>query len=110
MPSFSLVRDLDSRGWRTATLSAPFVVQVILGLLLLAMWVLGKGLFTTEGSHGERSWMLTAAVITTLASLAVAAALLRWPSPRNRGLALSIAGSSAIVLIGGAIYAFLVLR
>lgn len=110
MPSFPRVRDLDNRAWRTATLSVPFVVQIVLGLLLLAMWLLGKGLYTTEGGHSERGWMLAAAVVTTLVSLALAAALLRSPSPRNRGLALSIAASSAVVLIGGTLYAYLVLR
>ena len=104
------VRDLDAQAWRTATLSAPVVVQMVLGLLLVTMWALGKGLFTTESGRGERGWMLTAAVITTLVSLGLAAALLRSSAPRNRGLALSIAGSSAAVLIGGIGYAYLVLR
>lgn len=110
MPSFPRVRDLDAGAWRTATLSAPFVVQIVLGLLLTTMWVLGKGPFTTEHGHTERSWMLIAAAITALVSLALAAALGQSPSPRNRGLALSIAGSSATVLIGGIVYAYLVLR
>lgn len=110
MPSLLRVRDLDAGAWRVATLSAPFVVQIVLGLLLATMWVLGKGPFTTEQGHTERSWMLVAAAITTLVSLAVAAALANSPSPRNRGLALSIAGSSATVLIGGIVYAYLVLR
>jgi hypothetical protein len=110
MPPFPRVRDLDSRAWRTATLSAPFVVQIVLGLLLTTMWALGKGPFTTAGGHSERGWMLTSTTIATLVSLALAAALLRSPSPRIRGLALSSAGSSAIVLIGGIVYAYLVLR
>lgn len=110
MPSFLRVRDLDAGAWRTATLSAPFVVQIVLGLLLATMWVLGKGPFTTERGHTERSWMLVAAVITPLVSLALAAVLVQSSSPRNRGLALSIAGSSATVLIGGIVYAYLVLR
>ncbi|WP_231588634.1 hypothetical protein [Mycobacterium nebraskense] len=101
---------MDAQAWRTATLSAPFVVQIVLGLLLATMWALGKGLFTTENGRGERGWMLTAAVITTVVSLGLAAALLRSPAPRNHGLALSIAGSSAVVLIGGIVYAYLVLR
>ncbi|BCZ21634.1 hypothetical protein MYSE111917_06520 [Mycobacterium senriense] len=110
MPSFLRVRDLDATTWRTATLSTPFVVQIVLGLLLATMWVLGKGIFATERGHTERSWMLLAAAITTVVSLAVAAALWQSPRPRNRGLALSIAGSSATVLIGGIVYAYLVLR
>ncbi|WP_232068786.1 hypothetical protein [Mycobacterium mantenii] len=93
-----------------ATLSAPFVVQIVLGLLLVTMWALGKGPFMTERGHTERSWMLIAVVITTVVSLALAAVLGKSPSPRNRGIALSIAGSSATVLIGGIIFAYLVLR
>lgn len=104
------VRDLDARAWRTATLSAPFIVQIVLGLLLATMWALGKGVFTTESGHGERGLVLTAVVITTLVCLALAAALLRSSAPRNRALALSIAGSSAAVVIGGIVYAYLVLR
>ncbi|OBH55879.1 hypothetical protein A5685_09605 [Mycobacterium colombiense] len=79
-------------------------------MLVATMWVLGKGQFTTERGHTERSWMLVAAVITTLVSLALAAVLVQSSSPRNRGLALSIAGSSATVLIGGIVYAYLVLH
>ena len=101
---------MGAPAWRTATLSAPFLVQIVLGLLLATMWALGKGLFTSESGHGERGWMLTATVITTLVCLTLAAALIRSPSPRNRGLALSIAGSSSVVLIGGIVYAYLVLR
>lgn len=110
MPDFPHVRDLDASTWRVATLSAPFVVQVVLGLLLATMWVLGKGLFTTESGHSERGWMFTASIITTVVAMALAAVLGKSPSPRKRGLALSIAGSSATVLIGGMIYAYLVLR
>ncbi|OBH62908.1 hypothetical protein A5686_01795 [Mycobacterium sp. E2479] len=79
-------------------------------MLLVVMWGLGKGPFATERGLTERSWMFVAAAITTLVSLAVAAALAQSSSPRNRGLALSIAGSSATVFIGGIVYAYLVLR
>ena len=110
MSSFLRARNLDAGAWRVATVSTPFVVQIILGLLLATMWVLGKGPFTTERGHTERTWALVAAVITTLVSLALAAVLGWSPSPRNRGLALSIVGSSGSVLIGAIIYAYLVLR
>ncbi|WP_240631730.1 hypothetical protein [Mycobacterium colombiense] len=110
MPAFLRVRDFDERAWRTATLSAPFVVQIVLGLLLTTMWVLGKAPFTTEGGHSERTWMLTATAITTLVSLALGAAFVRSSSPRNRGLGLSVAASSVVVLVGGTVYAYLILR
>ncbi len=101
----------DTRAWRTATLSAPFVVQLILAMLLVAMWLLGKWPFDTHSAYaGERVWMLTATVVTTLVSLLIGAALLRSRSPRNRGLGISILSCSAVVLAGGTIFAYLVLR
>lgn len=110
MPALPGVRDLDARAWRTATLSAPFVVQLVLGLLLGVMWMLGKGLLTTESGHSERALMLTATIFAALVSLLFSAALLTSPSPRNRGLSLSVASSAAVVLIGGTVYAYLILR
>ncbi|WP_231996385.1 hypothetical protein [Mycobacterium scrofulaceum] len=101
----------DTRAWRTATWSAPFVVQVILAMLLVAMWLLGKWPFYTHNAYtGEREWMLTATVVTTIVSLLFGAALLRSPSPRSRGLGISTLSCSAVVLAGGTIFAFLVLR
>lgn len=101
----------DGRAWRTATWSAPLVVQLILALLLVAMQLLGKWPFETHSAYaGERVWMLTATVLTTLVSVLVGAALLRSPSQRNRGLGLSTVACSAVVLAGGAAFAYLVLR
>ncbi|SRR5689334_9536886 len=111
MPSLLRVRDLDAAAWRVATLSAPFVVQIVLGLLLATMWLLGKWPFETHSAYaGERAWMLASTGVTALTALLISVAFLSFPSPRNRGLALSIAGSSATVLIGGIVYAYLVLR
>jgi hypothetical protein len=101
---------LDAHAWRTATRSAPFVVQAVLGLLIVNMWAWGKGLFTTESGRSERAWLLTAALTTTVESLLIVAALLRSPSSRHRGLSLSIAGCSAAVLLGGTIFAYTVMR
>lgn len=111
MSSSARVKFFDACAWRTATWSAPFVVQLILGMLLIAMWLLGKWPFETHSAYaGERAWMLTASVITTLGALLISAALLRSPSPRNRGLGLSVASCSVSVLLGGAIFAYLTLR
>lgn len=111
MPSLLRVRDLDARAWRMATLSAPFVIQLMLGSLLIAMWLLGKWPFNTHSAYaGERAWMLTTTVVTTLGFLLISTALLRSPSSRNRGLALSISTCSIIVLAGGTIFAYLILR
>ena len=112
MPSFNRVPPpLDARAWRTATWSAPFVVQLILATLLVVMWLLGKWPFETHSAYaGEGAWMLTSTVLTTLAALLIGVAFLRSPSPRNRGLGVSIASCSATVLVGGIVYADLVLR
>ncbi|ORA15428.1 hypothetical protein BST14_11980 [Mycobacterium arosiense ATCC BAA-1401 = DSM 45069] len=79
-------------------------------MLLATISALGKGPFATAHGHSERSWMLVAAVITALVSFMLTAALMRSSSPRNRGLALSIAGSAVTMLVGGIVYAYLVLR
>jgi hypothetical protein len=111
MPSLARVRDLDARAWSTATWSAPFVVQLVLAALVIIMWLLSKWPFATHrGYRGELGWTLTATVITTLVSLAISGALLTSPSSRRRGLSVSIAGSSAVVLIGGVVWAFCVYR
>lgn len=87
------------------------MVQAVLAVLLIAMWLLGKWPFETHSAYaGERAWMLTATAITTLTSLLVSAALLRSRSPRNRGLGLSLASCSVVVLAGGTIFAYTVLR
>ncbi|OCB17048.1 hypothetical protein A5644_23610 [Mycobacterium intracellulare subsp. yongonense] len=87
------------------------MVQAVLAVLLIAMWLLGKWPFETHSAYaGERAWMLTATAITTLTSLLVSAALLRSRSPRNRGLGLSLASCSVVVLAGGTIFAYMVLR
>ncbi|WP_082984585.1 hypothetical protein [Mycobacterium sp. 1465703.0] len=75
------------------------------------MWLLGKWPFDTHSAYaGERAWMLTSTVITALTSWLVGAAFLRSPSPRNRGLGISISSCSVVVLAGGTIFAYLFLR
>lgn len=102
---------LDGAAWRTATWSAPFVVQLTLAALLVVMWLLGKWPFETHSAYaGERAWMLTSTVIAALVSLVIGAMFLRSPSARNRGIGLSVAASAVVVLVGGAIYAYLILR
>lgn len=111
MSSPEQVNFFDARAWRTATWSAPLVVQLILAALLIAMWLLGKWPFETHSAYaGERAWMLTATVLTTLASLLIGAALLRSTSPRSRGLGISVLSCSVVVLAGGTVFAYLVLR
>lgn len=102
---------LDAAAWRTATWSAPLVVQLALAALLLAMWLLGKWPFETHSAHaGERAWMLTSTVVAASVSLVIGVAFLRSSSPRNRGLGLSVAASAVVIIVGGTIYAYLILR
>ena len=111
MPWFTRATPLDAGAWRTATWSAPLVVQLILAMLLVAMWLLGKWPFETHSAYaGERTWMLTSTVITTLVALLIGVAFLRSPSPRNCGLGVSIASCSVVVLAGGTLFAYIFLR
>lgn len=104
-------RDLDEDVWRTATWSAPFVVQLVVGVQFAVMWLLAKSVFPTRGVYeGERAWLVIAAVITTLLSLGIAALLWRSPSSRRRGLGLSTAGASATALLGSIVFAFEILH
>ena len=101
----------DAGAWRIATVSAPFVVQGVLALLILALWLLGEGPFKTHSAYaGERTWMVTATLVATVVSLLISGALVWSPSSRLRGISLSLASSSALVLIGGLFYAYLTMR
>lgn len=102
-------RKLDPRVWRTATWTMPFVTQLVLGIDILALWLLGK---TGHFAHSrERAWFMTGAVATAVI-LAPIAGLLFFSSrsARIRGTALALAGSSALVLIGCSVFAYRLLR
>jgi hypothetical protein len=93
----------DAVLWSTATWSSPFVMQGVLALMFIAQWILGQlGLFPAR----ERAWFLAGLAISIVVSLTVGATLLTRQSPRIRGVALSILGSSAVVLVGGTIFGF----
>lgn len=110
MPAFTRMHALDASAWRTATLSAPFVVQGVLAVLIVNMWLLGKGPFATESGRAERDWILTAALITAVEFVLVTGALLMSRSSRRRGLALSIASCSGVVIVGATVFGYLNLR
>lgn len=90
----------DGAVWSTATWAAPFVVQIVLGVLVAASWAAGKMLADT---HGLRQFVIGAAVTLVLAA-AVAGALFKSQSPRARGVAVSVFGSFVVTLIGGLCY------
>ena len=81
MRTFVRLRDFDARAWRTATVSAPFVVQGVLGLLFVNIWLLGKWPFPTHSAYGgECTLALTATVTTAVESLLIGA-----PTSGGRG-------------------------
>ncbi len=76
-------------------------------MTIVVLWLVGK---SPAFAVHERTWLLTGAMGTAIASLAISCALLASRSSHLRGAALSIAGSSVIVLAGCVAYGFLVLR
>ena len=110
-PSFGRVRDLGVDDWRVATWLAPLLIQIVLAVMFLVMWLLGQWPFAAHSEYeGEGVWFSSAVVITSLTSFGASALLLLSRSSRRRAVALSLACSTAIVLIGGVIYASLLLR
>ena len=104
MTALARLHDLDSRAWSAATWSAPLMTQLVLALIIATSWLLGKSF---PGSGAVLFGVSAAAVFVLCAAVAVV--LVRSPSSRVRGLALSTAGSYAVVLVGGAIYGFWIL-
>ena len=96
-----------ARLWSAATWAAPVTAPVALGSMFLAQWVLGKlGVFAEH----ERGWFLSGIAISTVVSLAAGAALASTRTPSIRGAGLALLGSSVIVLVGGVVYSFWLLR
>lgn len=89
-----------------ATWSAPLVIQPVFGAMLIAMWLLGKAGFHNDTRAGERTILLIAIGIAVTISLVIAGVLLRRSSSTARGIGVGVAGSAAVVLIGGPVYAF----
>ena len=106
-PSAIGSRRLDDRVWSVATRSSPVVIQLVIGTLLIATWLLGRWSFVSaDATDGPRSAVLGATGITVAISLIVAGALVRRSSSTARGLGLSTAACAAVALIGAIPYAF----
>jgi len=90
---------LDSRAWATATRSAPLVTQLILAVLIVSAWLLGKWI---PGPALPLFAVSAAGVFVLCAGTAFI--LIRSTSSRARGMALSVAGSYVVVLAGAAVY------
>ncbi|WP_193044297.1 hypothetical protein [Mycolicibacterium baixiangningiae] len=105
MTALERLNGLDSRAWRTATWSAPFVTQGVLALIIVVSWLLGRWL---DAADDVILFMLSAAVAFVVCAV-LCGALTRSASSRARGLAMSVAGSFAAVLVGGLMYGFWIL-
>ena len=96
---------LDSRAWATATLSAPLVTQLVLVLLIASAWLLGKWF------PGPALPLFAASAAGVFVLCAVATfVLIRSTSSRARGMALSVAGSYVVVLVGATLYGIWMLQ
>lgn len=112
MRSMTLLRELDERTWSTAAWTTPIMIQLVLGAVTIAL-VLTDTVppYVTNSSYsGGPVWFLIVAAVPALISVPVGSLLLTSRSSRVRGLALSFAGSAAIILVGAIMYASWVVR
>ena len=82
------------------------MVQPVMGVLLIAMWLLGKTGLPNATFAGQRTLVLLATGIAVIVSLICSGLLFLGKSPTARGVGLSTAGSAALVAIGAVAYAF----
>ena len=100
MTALARLNALDSRAWSTATWSAPLMTQFVLALIVVISWLLGMQF---PGTPGFVLFLVGAAAILPLCVVS-SGLLIRSASSRAHGLAVSIVGSYAVVLVGGAVY------
>jgi hypothetical protein len=106
MTALARLNDLDARVWSTATWSAPLMTNVLLALVIVASWLLGRLL---PGSGAVVLFLMSAAAVLLVCAV-MTTLLARSTSSRARGIALSVVGSYAVVLVGALVYGFWVLR
>lgn len=100
MTTSSRLRNVDARVWRTATWAAPFTIQAVLGLGVGITWLVGRH---PSNTHGFGQYAIGAGA-TFLLLASVGFALLRQGSPRAHGIAISLAGSFVVALVGATAY------
>ncbi|PQM53275.1 MULTISPECIES: hypothetical protein [Mycolicibacter] len=101
------IRAQDNDVWRTATRSAPIVVQLVFAAAFGVGWLLGH--FPIDSHAGYRIMLAATFIITAFASLLVGARILGSRSPRRRGLGLAVGGSGLALLAGGLPWALIFL-
>ena len=106
MTALARLNGLDQRVWSTATWSAPLITNVLLALVIVASWLLGRW---WPGSGAVVLFLLGAAVVLIVCAV-ITAILARSTSSRARGVAMSVVGSYAVVLVGGLVYGFGILQ
>jgi len=86
-------------------------VQAVLAVLVLIMWLLAQGPYSTSDIHGgERAWVLVSAGIALVLGCLGSFALFRSKVERDRALALGLAGASVAVGLCAVMVATTVLR
>jgi hypothetical protein len=106
MTTFARWRRLDSRVWSTASWLSPLTTQIVMALVIVTSWLVGKWLPGTAPAL----LFLAGAGADLLLCAAVALAFLGAGTFRAQGAAMSIAGAYGIVLVGGPIYGFWILE
>lgn len=94
----------DDRVWTVATWTTPFLFQLVCGVFLAAMLVLGKLGFRDNDHVSEGHKVLAATGIAVLIATVVAALFLAARRTTLRGLGFGTAASAAIFLIGALTY------
>ena len=94
------------RMWAVATWALPFATQLVFGVLLASMWLLGRAGFHDDTFSGQRTVLLLATAAAVVIALVVGAAAFTRASSTARGIGLGAAASAAVVAIGAVVYAF----
>lgn len=106
MTTIARLRSLDTRGRRAATWFAPFVTQLVLALVIVTAWLLGKWF---PGAGAVPLVLVSLAAILPVCAVA-AFVLGQSANRRAQGAAVSIVGAYAVVFVGVAVYAGWILR